>query len=579
MMKRRGFLGSALGLGMMPWAEARQWSRGMLQFPGGPAIPFLHTAAGSASPAAFTVPVLAAGAASPCFTLSVASGDPQPSGITLWTRVDPSALQPSQTTVTWMVARSINFEAPSIVLSGSAPISAGVDNTVKVRLNDVALQPGVQYYYRFVYGSYSSRAGQFKTLPSPSSTVRKLRLGYISCQDYTNGYYTALAALAQEDIDYVVHLGDYIYESVGDPIFQSGQVRPIGLLPSGQTVAQTLDDYRFLYRTYRSDENLQAVHERCAFIQLWDDHEFANDCWQDFFADHTPTPGQEEPALRLAANQAWSEYSASGIPFNASAGPLGSLQLYRSFVFGDLTELIVTDERLYRDGPPCGLETAQRYLTAGCPAQFDAARTMLGGTQRDWFLGRMTGSPAQWKIWANEVMCMQLKAINTQNKQLWTTLDQWDGYQAERTNLLTALGSVRNVVTITGDIHSFAAGYLKPDFNSADSPAVAVELVGGSVSSSNLNETVKSQLPLVSSPIPREALGTDFNVIQTLLKAANPHLEFFDSTTHGYVILDITPQRITAAMKQVSSITQSSASSQLLRAYRIPANQVLLQRV
>jgi alkaline phosphatase D len=230
--------------------------------------------------------------------------------------------------------------------------------------------------------------------------LQQLRLGYISCQDYTNGYYTALVALLDERLDYVIHLGDYIYETRGE----AGSVRVIPPFPSGNPTATTLADYRHLYRTYRADAPLQRIHENFAFIQIWDDHEFANDSFQDYHPDNNPNPSVPTPQVRQAANQAWSEYVAAKTPFDPQQDPLHSIQIYRSFQFGTLADLVMTDERLYRDAPPCGLGILQRYFTTGCENMNNPTRTMLGYTQRAWFLDRMQSSTAKWKIWGNELM-------------------------------------------------------------------------------------------------------------------------------------------------------------------------------
>ena len=371
------------------------------------------------------------------------------------------------------------------------------------------LKPFTTYYYRFIYNGNTSRTGRFKTLPAPNANVDRIRFGYISCQDYTNGYYTALSHLSEENIDYIFHLGDYIYETVPPPggnAFQGGgPERRQFTFPQDKSgddgfEATSLQDYRFAYKKYRSDRNLQRAHERYAFITIWDDHEFVNDCHGVKPSGEVNPPDQ--PERRASANRAWAEYQPVGtanLGLSPNRGqvrydrdvqdPLEEIAIYRSFSFGNLMELVMTDERLYRDPHPCGEETTDKYFTPGCDAIDAEGRTMLGATQKRYFLNRITNSPRKWKIWGNETMVMQLKVANTFLQEgtdevfsgveqtnidgVYTSLDQWDGYQAERREIAQRFSGTDNVVAITGDIHTFIAGYMKEDY---DNPAKRVRL-------------------------------------------------------------------------------------------------------
>jgi alkaline phosphatase D len=509
------------------------------------------------------------------FPCSVASGDPQPRGVVLWTRLDPAALPGGggQIQVAYEIAEDEGFTRT--VVRGVALTQAGRDWTVKVQVAHEALAPFSTYHYRFIVDGTASRTGRFKTRPAAGDRPERVRFGYISCQDYTNGHYTALAALAEEELDFVVHLGDYIYETTADAAFQLGQVRRLRL-PGGGTRAVTLDDYRFLYRAYKADRNLQRVHERFAVIQIWDDHEFANDAYGVHHSDTDDEAANRAPERRLAANQAWAEYTAAGPAFDAAGGPIDSLRIYRSFAFGDLVDLVLTDERLYRDGPPCGLGTFDKYLTRGCPARLDPARTMLGAEQRDWFVERVTGSNAVWKVWANQVMLMQLELSNAWVRRLfpqlpqldlYLNLDQWDGYPAERQRVLGAIreAGVRNFVTITGDLHSFGAGHLKADFDDPASPNLGVCVLGGSVTSSNVVETATFGLGGILVPP-----ATEFTAA---LVGSNPHLRYFNSATHGYVVMDVDRERISATLTSVGTIRLPWSWTSTLRRFEIPRDE------
>ncbi len=500
------------------------------------------------------------------FPQSVASGDPRPDGMVLWTRV--AADGPVQ--VAYEVAGDRAFTSP--VLRGEVTTGPETDHTVKVQVASPALRPFTTYYYRFILDGVASRTGRCKTLPAPGSSPLRIRLGYTSCQDFTNGYYTALRWLARENLDYVVHLGDYIYETTSASSFQGGgppdrQLR----LPGGGTRAETLEDYRFLYRTYRSDPDLQRLHERHTVIAVWDDHEFANDGYRDFDIDTPDEAANHAPQRRRDANQAWVEYQPACVFYDPSLPPTEGIRIYRSFAFGDLAELVLTDERLYRDGPPCGLALDARYFATGCGAERARDRTMLGAAQRDWLLERLTTSPARWKIWGNETMVMQFRLLGrlVAPGGLYVNLDQWDGYQAERAQIVRALreAGTRNVAVITGDLHSFVAGYIRSDFDDQNEPPSAVCFMSGSATSSNLFEQLTRRgIPLFP--------GLDLSF---LLQISNPHLAYFNSDTHGYNILDVTPTELRCTMKSVTTIASRTALLRTLRTFCVPADQVLIE--
>ena len=228
------------------------------------------------------------------FDLSVSSGDPSATGVMLWTHIRPEALRGGQP-LFLQVGLDAGFQ--TLLLQArieASQISAERDHTVKVDLDGQLPETlsGGPYFYRFIYDGTVSRTGRCRTLPQDSTALRSLKLGLLTCQDYTNGYYPALGHLAADDsIDYVLHLGDFIYETAGDPRFQSLPFADRTLvLPSGGTVALDLADYRFIYRRYRSDPLLQLAMERHTFICVPDDHETANDCYWDYERDTLGAP-------------------------------------------------------------------------------------------------------------------------------------------------------------------------------------------------------------------------------------------------------------------------------------------------
>jgi alkaline phosphatase D len=513
------------------------------------------------------------------FPQSVASGDPSVNGIVLWTRVDPN-YQTAGDQLAWQIAADTAFA--SVLAQGIAPLSAATDNTVKLPLTVAGvLQPFTNYYYRFIYNGIPTRTGRFKTLPLSTDSLPALNFAFIVCQDYGNGFYTALAHLAQEQQpDYVIHLGDYIYETITGN-FQGNPARLVPGFPSGSTtVPVDVNDYRHLYQVYRSDPNQQAVHEAFSYIQLWDDHEFANDCHQDFHPDNNTAPNTADtpqPALRQAANQAWSEYGLADVPFDPNGQWNTSLQIYRKFSFGTIADLVVTDERLYRDGPPCGdNELFQRYFSPGCGEIEDSSRTMLGAAQKQWFLSQVTGSTATWKLWANEVMLMQLKVAGL----IYVDLDQWDGYGKEREAMLGAIHSagVQNFFALTGDLHTFLAGYLKSDFDNIFASPMGIELMVGSLTSANLAEDIESAVDLPSHPLPAKQFGVPPNALEPLIRLNNPHIEYWDSSTHGYALLTLTPSQLTCVFKAVTSIRDQTADLVTLRTFTVPSGRVQLNQ-
>ncbi len=547
---------------------------------------------------------------------SVASGDPRPNGIVLWTRI--LTQKTGTLRVAYEIAREADTKFANPVLRGVAETSPGRDYTVKVQIKRAELKPFRKYRYRFIYNGESSRIGHFKTLPAPNADVSKVRFGYVSCQDYTNGYYNAYYHLAREsELDFVVHLGDYMYETVNSDSFQGGgPLERQFTFPDGGDESLTLKDYRRAYKKYKQDRNLQVIHEKYAVIQIWDDHEFANDVYQIYAPDQggTDATPSKNPKRREAATRAWAEFNPVGITYDAAKGPLDEIVIYRSFDFGNLVSLVMTDERLYRDGPPAGNETQDRYVTPGTGAEEAEGRTMLGdGTptqdnlprpdQLEYFLGKVLQSNKKWKLWGNEVTFMQIKVANsylgdgnmlptvdpaTAPDGVYITLDQWDGYQAERRKITQQVrdANIQNFVTITGDIHSYIAGYIKEDYDNplstGDNRPVGVELVCGSITSSNLSEI--ASLGFGAAPAP------DVGEFTASVTASNPHIKYFNSNDHGYNLMEITKDSVLCTMKRVTPIVPDAENrgsgikesdpkntkSEVLRKLRVRDGEVLI---
>ena len=218
----------------------------------------------------------------------------------------------------------------------------------------------------------------------------------------------------------------------------------------------------------------------------------------------------------------------------------------------------------------------ERYFSFGCPELSDPNRSMLGATQKQWFLNQVTTSTAIWKLWANEVMLMQLKGAGF----IYIDLDQWDGYPKEREALLNAIQSagVNNFIALTGDLHTFLAGYLKPNFDNIFASPMGIELMVGSITSANLAEDIESAIDLPSSPMPAKQFGVPPNLLEPLIRFNNPHIQYWDSSAHGYGILDITPSQLICTFKAVDSVRAQTANLGTLRTFTIPAGQVQLNQ-
>jgi len=527
------------------------------------------------------------------FPQSVASGDPTPYGAILWTRVDPAIEQgltnaevralgeslgkATHGTALFQVSLSPRFDR--ILLAGLAPILREFDNVVRVD-TDGRLSPGKTYYYRFLTrDGYVSRTGRFKTLPAPDS-LSPIRIGQVTCSDYTNGYFHAYRFLADDSLDFVVHLGDYIYEAVGDPRYQAPPADRRITLPSGRLQASTLEDYRTLYRTYRSDPDLQRLHERHAMIVIWDDHEFANDSYDAVAPEERAEP---DPARRLAANQAWFEYIPARVNFDPAKPFDQSIRLYRRFRVGKLLELFATDERLYRSAFPCGSGVLQRHLSKGCPALQDEKRTMLGEAQREWLLQGLSTSDALWKVWANQVQFAPLKLFGR-----FYSLDQWDGYPVERERILQTIHQqgVRNLVLLTGDLHAFEVNLLKRDFeHDSDERAIGVELMVGAVSASSRLELIERFLK--ASPAARalvyamareampdlsESESLSARLTEQILKENGRWMRRFDGWANGYATAEFTPTHMVWTAYSTGHPRQRRAKRQLLWRVRLRLN-------
>lgn len=407
------------------------------------------------------------------FTSGVASGLHSPTEAVLWSRVE-TVNSPATTSLAWEVATTPSFA--TVVASGQAPVSPANDGCVKVLVG--SLQPDTSYWFRFTGGGTTSPTGRCRTLPLPSATPTALNLAFCSCQSYGNGYYGAWRDIASQDLDAVVFLGDYIYESFLVQLLRS--VRPE---PTAEV--DTLEEYRAKYRLYRTDPDLQAAHAAHPLVPIWDDHEIVNDYDRTIFI--------EEPERAEAAYRAWFEY----MPVWPTAGT----RIHRSLRWGDLADLFLLDGRQYRDEALgtsllgiLGLSVMSQDLQA-------AGRSLLGADQREWFLDGLDAAQSdgvRWKLVANPVMIAPIRLADLDTAELaaldpnlpthaglYLGTDSWDGFGWERDLVLSHIrdSGITDVSFLTGDQHSFLAAPLTADFDDPAEPAVAYEYTGGSITS------------------------------------------------------------------------------------------------
>ena len=323
------------------------------------------------------------------FTLGVASGDPGWESVVLWTRLAPDPLHdggmPSRfVDVQWEVAYDERMS--QVVQQGTVTASPRAAHTVHVTVQ--GLEPERWYWYRFWADGVESPRGRTRTLPLPTVQPQRLRFALACCQDYQNGYYSAYYHMAQDDLDFVLHIGDYIYED--GP--RTGGPRQV---PDAE--ATTLEGYRNRYALYRLDPSLHAVHAAFPFLVTWDDHEVTNN-----YAGGYPSQGQNPAGLlarRTAAYQAYYEH----MPLRRQAAPrVGGMQLFRDFHFGRLVHMYMLDTRQWRTVQPCtdGLQPL-------CPAAASPLATMLGTAQETWLLDGLQGSRTTWNVLAQQVVMMQ----------------------------------------------------------------------------------------------------------------------------------------------------------------------------
>lgn len=487
-------------------------------------------------------------AVSPFFKHGVASGDPLPGNLVIWTRVTPTAAslpgsgKGPKVDVTWQVATDAAFT--KIVKRGLFPTGPGRDHTVKVDVG--GLRPAKTYYYRFLYRGSASRVGRAKTAPAADSLPGRVRFGLVSCSNLQAGWFSAYRHLAKrDDLDAVLHLGDYFYE-YGPNGYGYGpdEINIRKHVPARETVS--LADYRRRHAQYKTDPDLANLHARHAFIATWDDHEVTNDRFQTGAGNHNAGEGIFK-TRQAAAYRAYDEWMP--IRLSGTAALNDGSRIYRRLKFGQLAELTMLDLRTYRDEQVAATIPSPVGPTIS-PALDDPKRTITGQAQMSYLKASLNNSRAQWKLVGNPVMIAPLTFASLPNDVLdaiseltgiglpsaaVVNTDQWDGYGSDRREVLNHLRDqgIKDAVFLTGDIHSAWAADLPTD--PATYPLVntsaGVEFVTTSVTSNNLKDILGT---------PRR---TASKTVEGIIKNANRHIKYVNFDDHGFAVLDVTPAR------------------------------------
>ena len=440
------------------------------------------------------------------FTLGVASGQPRPDSVVLWARllpdVDDDAARDALPACTVRYEIYADAALQRRVMQGEVVTDASRAFSVHVHARGLA--PQRDYWYRFSCGDAQSPVGHTRTAPAPDAQLRRLRFALASCQNYEHGFYAAHREIAGRELDFVLFVGDYIYE---------GSSANAEMRRHGAPIPHTLAGYRARHALYKGDADLQAAHAAHPWVLTWDDHEVVND-----YADDRD-PARTEPALclarRAAAYRAYFEHMPLALPPQGAA-----MRIHDRYAWGQLAELWTLDCRQYRSHHACGdpVHDSGRGVI-GCTELADSARTMLGAEQSQWFAQGLAGSRRRWKLFGQSTQMSPTALETPQGRQTWT--DGWDGYPEARRQLFQGIADagVENVVALGGDVHRYVAANLRLRPNDPDSPVVASEFVGGSISSRGASQAAMARM-----------------------RRDNPDVVHARGDERGYALMEVTPE-------------------------------------
>lgn len=459
------------------------------------------------------------------FKLGVASGMPRADSVVLWTRLAPLPLEVDggltglQLAVRWELAEDEHFSRGL----RAGQVLTHPDHAHSVHVEVGGLPSGAQFFYRFMTREAVSPIGRTRTAPAPDADVTSLRLALASCQHYEQGAFVAHRDIAARDLDFVLFVGDYIYES-SNPRYR--------LRSHEGPVPMTLNGYRARHATYKLDADLRAAHAAHPWLLTWDDHEVQND-----YADDRGTDGMSPQAFlrrRAAAYKAYFEH----MPVSPSMAPTGpSMRIHGHHAWGRLADLWTLDNRQFRSFQACGDDGGRGgRIAAACADLDDPARTLFGLEQERWLARGLAASPRRWKLLAQGSQLSPSGVDSPVGRRIHT--DGWDGYPKARERLLAAIAEpgVDNVLCLGGDVHRHVAAQLRLRPNDPSSPIVASELVCTSISSRGLSESLTA-----------------------LMRASNPDLLHARSDERGYALIEITPLQTRCEFRGTAFPAQADA--------------------
>ncbi len=475
------------------------------------------------------------------FQLGIASGDPTADGFVLWTRLAPRPLDgggmPQESVaVGYEISEDENFQ--KIVKRGEVQAHHDSAHSVHVEVN--GLEANRPYWYRFHAGDAISPTGRTRTMPGLGQTTERFRFAFASCQHYEQGYYHAYKDMLDQQLDLIIHLGDYIYEG-------AGTTKNVRAVPGGETI--TLEDYRTRHAVYKTDSMLQAAHQLHPWVVTWDDHEFDNNCAADISEESHVDP-VEFLKRRASAYKAYYEH----MPLRAKQVPVGpNLQLYREIAVGDLISFQVLDTRQYRSDQPCGDGNKPP-----CEAVFNPKATLLGDAQENWLRYNLKRSNSHWNVLAQQIM-MGCVDRDPTDAEAWS-MDQWSGYDAPRRRLMNFLdeANIRNPVVLTGDIHSNWVNELRADPKDLKTAPVAAEFVGTSISSGGQGIDQRNDAPGVLRD--------------------NPFVKFYNGE-RGYVACEVTKNEWMSDYRVVERVLEPESTVFTRAKFRVESGSSEIEKI
>ncbi len=465
------------------------------------------------------------------FTLGVASGDPAADSVILWTRLAPrplagdggSGMPDDLVDVRWQIATDDRFR--TIVDEGVATADVAFGHSVHVEAG--GLDPAGTYHYRFTVGDFTSPVGRTRTLPAEGEGLDRLTLGVANCQWFESGAYAAYRHLAEEELDLVVHLGDYIYEYAAG----AGDRRSA---PAHEIV--TLPDYRLRYASYKVDPDLQAAHHAHPFVCTWDDHEVAD----NYLGDTVPegeVPVDLLPERRAAAYRAWWE----NLPTRLPAPDSDRADIYREVTFGDLARLELLDQRQYADVAPCRTEVEDDF--GDCAERTGEDRTRLGTEQETWFAETIGRGGVTWDLVGNPVVLAGIDSGTGGDAAFY--LDTWDGYPDAQRRFIEAMGEADNPVVLTGDYHAGMVLDVNDRPFEPDATLVAPEFMAPPISSVLFPQDVSARTPHLRQQI----------------------------NAHGYLTVAVEPDRLTATFRVLDDVQDPRSAITTAATWQVDAGE------